>query len=155
MAETREPAETGQTVEVAELQVVEPARNAPLILLAIFATIFILEWAQAVFIPLFLGLIVSYALAPVVDRLERHAVPRGLSAAVLLLAIVTGLGASAYALRDEATNLIETLPEAVQKIQQSMQKELVGPGETIQKVQRAAREIERATQGGGAAQAPS
>src|SRR5688572_20825809 len=119
MAEKQNYADAGETVEVAELQVVEPARNAPLILLAIFATIFVLEWAQAVFIPLFLGLIVSYGLAPVVDRLERHAVPRGLSAAVLLLAIVAGLGASAYALRDEAASLIETLPEAVQKIQQS------------------------------------
>lgn len=155
MAEKQDHAEAGETVEVAELQVVEPARNVPLILLAIFATIFVLEWAQAVFIPLFLGLIVSYGLAPVVDRLERHAVPRGLSAAVLLLAIVAGLGASAYALRDEATSLIETLPEAVQKIQQSMQKEFAGQGETIEKVQRAAREIERATQGAAADQAPS
>ena len=155
MAEKQDHAEAGETVEVAELQVVEPARNVPLILLAIFATIFVLEWAQAVFIPLFLGLIVSYGLAPVVDRLERHAVPRGLSAAVLLLAIVAGLGASAYALRDEAASLIETLPEAVQKIQQSMQKEFAGQGETIEKVQRAAREIERATQGAAADQAPS
>ncbi|MGH8203751.1 MAG: AI-2E family transporter [Steroidobacteraceae bacterium] len=155
MAEKQEHSETGETAEVAELRPLAPARNAPLILLAIFATIFVLEWAQAVFIPLFLGLIVSYALAPVVDRLERHAIPRGLSAAVLLLAIVAGLGASAYALRDEATSLIDTLPEAVQKIQQSMQKELAGPGETIQKVQQAAREIERATEGAAADQAPS
>ena len=155
MAEKQDHAEAGETVEVAELQVVEPARNAPLILLAIFATIFVLEWAQAVFIPLFLGLLVSYAFAPVVDRLERRSIPRGLSAAVLLLAFVGGLGAAAYALRDEATSLIETLPEAVQKIQQSMQKEFAGQGETIQKVQQAAREIERATQGAAGTQAPS
>ncbi|MGH8242175.1 MAG: AI-2E family transporter [Steroidobacteraceae bacterium] len=155
MAEKQEHPETGETAEVAELRPLAPARNAPLFLLAIFATIFVLEWAQAVFIPLFLGLIVSYGLAPVVDRLEKHAIPRGISAAVLLLAIVGGLGAAGYALRDEASNLIETLPEAVQKIQQSMQMELAGQGETIQKVQQAAREIERATQGPVAAQAPS
>ena len=155
MAETREPADSGQTVEVAELQLVEPARNAPLILLAIFAAIFVLEWAQAVFIPLFLALIVSYGLAPVVDRLERHAIPRGVSAAVLLLAIVAGLGASAYALRDEATSLIETLPEAVQKIQESLSEEFAGQGEAIAKVEQAAREIERATQGSAATRAPS
>jgi len=145
--------ETGETVEVAELQPV-PARNAPLTLLAVFATIFVLDWAEAVFIPLLLGLLVSYALAPVVDRLERLSVPRGVSAAVLLLAIVAGLGAAAFALRGEATSLIETLPEAVQKIQQSVQKEFAGQGETIAKVQQAAREIERAAQGPAAAQAP-
>src|SRR5688572_20896066 len=145
--------ETGETVEVAELQPV-PARNAPLTLLAVFATIFVLDWAEAVFIPLLLGLLVSYALAPVVDRLERLSVPRGVSAAVLLLAIVAGLGAAAFALRGEATSLIETLPEAVQKIQQPVQKEFAGQGETIAKVQQAAREIERAAQGPAAAQAP-
>ena len=96
---------------------VRHARNAPLILLAVFASIFILDWAQAVFIPLVLGLIVSYALAPVVDRLEKFRIPRGLSAAVLLLAFVVGVGATAFSLRDEAVSLVEKLPAAVQKMQ--------------------------------------
>ena len=91
----------------------------PLVLLAVFAGIFVLEWAQAVFIPLVLALIVSYALAPVVDRLERLAIPRALSAGVLLLAIVVGAGAAAWSLRDEAVDLIDTLPEAVQKIREA------------------------------------
>jgi predicted PurR-regulated permease PerM len=125
----------------------ESRRNLPLILLAVFAAIFILDWAQAVFIPLVLGLIVSYALGPVVDRLERHAIPRALSAAVLLLAIVIGTGAAALSLRDEAVKLIETLPEAAQTIEEAVRQEFAGPGETIEKVQRAAEEIESVTAG--------
>jgi predicted PurR-regulated permease PerM len=135
MAEPKEPGEEATN------------RNLPLILLVIFAAIFILDWAQAVFIPLVLGLIVSYALGPVVDRLERHAIPRGLSAAVLLIAIVAGAGAAALSLRDEAIKLIETLPEAVQKIEEGFRKEFAGPGRTIEKVQRAAEEIESVTAG--------
>src|SRR5262245_3936747 len=107
----------GETVEVAELRTEEPAGNGALILLAIFAAIFILEWAQAVFIPLVMALIVAYALGPLVDRLERVAIPRAVSAAVLLLAFVGGLGAAAWSLRDEAMSLVDTLPEAVEKMQ--------------------------------------
>ena len=142
MAETN-PAEIGETVEIAQIRAPGVPRSAPLILLAVFASIFILDWAQAVFIPLVLGLVVSYALAPLVDRLERFRIPRGLSAAVLLLAFVGGVGATAFSLRDEAVSLIETLPEAVQKMQQSVRKEFAGQGETIAKVEVAALEIER------------
>jgi predicted PurR-regulated permease PerM len=152
MAETNEPAIPSDATEARDsAQVVGVggdirARNVPLILLAIFATIFLLDWAQAVLIPLVLGLIVSYALAPVVDRLEKHAIPRALSAAVLLLAIGGGVAAAAISLRDEAVSLIETLPEAVEKIQTAVKKEWGASEETIDRVQKAADEIERATE---------
>ncbi len=139
-------ADTGTTAEVAGIQGVLKVRNVPLVLLAVFAAIFLLRWAQAVFIPLVLSLILSYALAPVVDRLERFSIPRALSAAILLLALVAGAGAGALSLRDEAVSLIDTLPGAVQKIERSVRREMSGPGETIEKVQQAAEEIARAAE---------
>jgi predicted PurR-regulated permease PerM len=129
-------------------------RSAPLILLAVFATIFVLEWAQPVFIPLVLALVVSYALSPLVDRLERVSVPRGISAAVLLLAIVVGAGWAAWSLRDEAGTVIDTLPEAVQKFKDAASRELAGTGKAIERVQRAAEVIERVTAEGGADKPP-
>ena len=119
--------------------------GVPLILIAVFATIFFLEWAQAVVIPLVLALIIGYALGPVVDRLERFAIPRELSAAVLLLAILGGIAAGAWSLRDEAVSLIDTLPEAVQKIQVAARKEFAGPNTALERMQKAAEELERAT----------
>ena len=119
----------------------------PLYLLVIFAAIGMLWWAKIVFIPLVLGFIVSYALAPVVDWFQKLGVPRGLSAAVLLIAILVGIGASAFSLRDEAVDLIESLPEAVEKIQAAAREEFAGSRRTIEKVQKAAQEIERATDG--------
>ena len=163
MAESKEPilsgspvaaAETSPTIEVAEVRDVEPVRNVPLILLAVFASIFFLDWAQAFFLPLALGLMVSYALAPLVDRLQKLGIPRGLSAAVLLLAIVGGVATTALALRDEAVNLIEILPEAVQKFRQSLGKEFADHGETMEKVEKAAQEFERATLAASSAKAP-
>ncbi len=132
--------------EVAEVRGVVPVRNVPMILLTIFATIFVLDWAQPVLVPLVLGLIVSYALAPIVDRLEKYAIPRALSAAVLLLAIIVGVAAAAISLRDETVSLIETIPEAVEKIQATVRKEWGGSEETFEKVQKAADEIERAAE---------
>ena len=56
-------------------------RSASLALLAVLACVHALHWASAVFIPLLLGLMVSYALSPAVDRLQRWRVPRALAAA--------------------------------------------------------------------------
>jgi len=143
---TKEPAADSEaTAEVPELRGSGRRRDAPLILLAVLATIFFLDWAQPVIIPLVLALIIGYALSPLVDRLERVGVPRALSAATLLLAIVVGIAATAWSLRDEAVSLIDTLPEAVQKIQVAARKEFAGPGTAIEKVQKAAEELERAT----------
>jgi predicted PurR-regulated permease PerM len=125
-----------------------PARSAPLVVLAVLATIFFLHWAQPVLIALVLALIVSYALAPLVDRLERIRIPRALSAAVLLLALMVGLGMAALALRAETASLLETLPEATQKLQLALRKELSGTGNTIDKVQQAAEELARAAEAG-------
>ena len=146
--------DAGETVEVPEIGGVVPARNTALILLAIVAIIFLLEWAQAVFIPLVLALVISYALSPVVDRLARFSIPRALSAAVLLLAIVIGAGAAAWSLRDEAVDLIDTLPEAVQKFQEAARKEFEGPGRAIERMQAAADELERATAAGAGTKLP-
>jgi predicted PurR-regulated permease PerM len=138
------PRGTEVSPEVAEVHSIVPFRNVPLILLTIFASIFILDWAQPVLVPLVLGLMVSYGLSPVVDRFEKFAIPRALSAAVLLLAIIGGVGATAVSLQDEAVSLIETLPEAVRKIQRSVREEWGGSAGTIEKVQKAADEIESA-----------
>lgn len=117
----------------------------PLTLLAVFATLFVLDWAQPVLVPLVLALVVSYALAPLVDRLERLSVPRALSAGVLLLAILGGTGWAAWSMREEALDLIDTLPEAVQKFQEAARKEFAGPGTAFGRVQEVAAELERAT----------
>jgi predicted PurR-regulated permease PerM len=146
MATSNPATESETTAEVPQLRGLGRRRNAPLVLLAVIATIFALEWAQPVVIPLVLALIISYALGPLVNRLERLAIPRALSAGVLLIAFVVGVGAAAWSLRDEALNLIDTLPEAVSKMQAAARKEFTGPRTAIEKVQKAAEELERATE---------
>lgn len=120
------------------------AHSVPLMLLTVLAVIFFLDWAQIVFIPLVLGVIVSYALSPLVTRLWRWHIPRVISAAILLSLIVAGLGWMVYSLQDEAEGMIEIMPDAAQKLRQSVEKEWGSSKDTIEKVQKAAEQIERA-----------
>src|SRR3954465_2449274 len=85
-------------------------RNVSLIVLSVVAVLATLKWASAFFIPLMLGLIFSYALSPIVDALERVRIPRAISAAVLILGILGGAGASIYSFSDDANQLVSSLP---------------------------------------------
>ncbi|MFH1817122.1 MAG: AI-2E family transporter [Pseudomonadota bacterium] len=118
--------------------------SLPLILLTVYASVFILDWAQAFFIPLVLSIIISYALSPLVKQLQTWHVPRAIGAAVLLLMIVGGSGFMAYSLQDETASMIETLPEAAQKFRHTLHREWRGSKGAIENVQKAADQIEHA-----------
>lgn len=121
-------------------------RSASLAVLAVLATVYALHWAGAVVIPVLLGLMCSYALTPLVNRAQAWRVPRSLSAAVLLLAIAGGVGATAYGLGDDATAMIESLPQAAQKLQRAVRSTRGEPESPIAKVQRAAAKLEQAAE---------
>lgn len=118
--------------------------SAALIVLALCAVIFMLHWAREVLIPLMLGVMISYALSPLVSRLHQWHLPRAIGAGILLLVIVAGVSSAAYSLSDDAGQLIETLPEAAQKFRMTLRKERGTSESTIDKVQKAATQIERA-----------
>ncbi|MGZ5772151.1 MAG: AI-2E family transporter [Caldimonas sp.] len=121
-------------------------RNLALVVTAVIASAFALQWAKAVIIPLLLGVMSSYALTPIVDRLERWRLPRAAAAGLLITAIVAGLGWGAWSISDDANALIETLPEVAQKLRRTLQRPGPSSGSTIQKVQQAAAEIEQAAE---------
>jgi predicted PurR-regulated permease PerM len=130
-------------------------RSASLGVLAVLACVYMLKWAAAVFIPVLLGLMLSYALSPIVNRLHGWRIPRVLGAAVLLIGIVGGTCSLLYSLSDDATALIETLPDAAQKLRLSLQRPRQAPIGTIDNVQKAAAELERAADEGTAPAASS
>ncbi len=123
-------------------------RSVSLVVLAAFAGLFVLHWAKAVFIPLMLGLVFSYALSPLVNWMENKRVPRWLGAAVLLLSILAAAGSTSYALADEAVKLVESLPAAAQKFRESIKSRRDRPASTLETMQKAATQIEQAAQDG-------
>lgn len=131
------------------------ARTASLVIIATIAAVFALHAAQALFIPLTLGVLLNYALSPVVDFLQRCHLPRAIGAALLLLCFVGGTLSLGYSLRDEAAQLVKSLPDAAQRFRTIIRKEgWTTPG-LVQDMQKAATRIERtATESGGAGPAP-
>ncbi len=103
---------------------------------------------------LLIGVMFSYALSPVVDRLQRWHVPRALGASVLLLLGVSGFASMAYSLSDDAAALVESLPDAAQKLRESLRTVSKAPDGAMQNVQRAAAKIEQAAEESGSV-APS
>jgi predicted PurR-regulated permease PerM len=130
-------------------------RSASLALLAFIAAVFALHVAGAVFVPLLMGLMVSYALSPLVDRLQRLRLPRALGAALLIGGISAGAGWTVYALSDDASALIESLPAATQKVREAVRARRGGSESAIAKVQRAATDLEQAASDGGGARRDS
>jgi predicted PurR-regulated permease PerM len=131
-------------------------RHTALIVLAVLAGLFALQWASAVFVPLLLGVMFSYAATPIVDRMVRLHLPRALAAALLLLSIVGGSASLAYSLGDDAAAMIEALPVAAQKVRRALDaRRSQGSTNTIDRVQKAASEFERsADQAAGVNLAP-
>ncbi len=120
-------------------------RSLSLVVIAVLASIFALQWARPIVVPILLGIMFSYALTPVIDRLARWHVPRAIGAAVVLLAIVAGIGWGGWALSDDASALVETLPQVAQKVRKSLESVRRKPsGSPIDRVQQAASEIEQA-----------
>ena len=126
-------------------------RSTSLAILATLGSLAALKLASPVFIPLLLGLMLSYALSPVVDRMVRFHLPRALGAALLLTAMGAGAGWTVVALSDDATTLIESLPTAAQKVRETLRAQRGRSESAIDKVQRAATQLEQAAQDGGPA----
>jgi predicted PurR-regulated permease PerM len=150
-AEPAEPAEPA----LVHLYMPIDVRSVSLVVIALLASIYALQWASPVFIPVLLGVMSSYALSPAVDRLQRWHIPRALGAAVLLVAVVCGLGSMAYSLGDDAAALVESLPDAAQKVRESLRVSSGAPEGPLQKVQRAAAKLEEAADESGSAAPPA
>ena len=118
-------------------------RVAPVIL-AILAIIFVLHWAQKFFIPLLIGIILSYTLNPLVNWLERMKIPRVVGATLVILALVAGTSLSIMSLRGQVERIFDQAPEAAGKLS-AMLREMAAEPNAIQKVQAAARQLEQAT----------
>ena len=121
-------------------------RSAALVVLSVLAVVFTLHWAKAVFVPLMLSLLLTYALAPLVDLLERWRISRWIGAAVILLGLGGGLGWTGYSLSGSASELLDTLPVAAQKLRTAMRGGRSTDPSALDTVQKAASQLEQAAE---------
>lgn len=109
--------------------------------LAVVATLYV---GRTFFVPLLIGVLMSYALRPLVDGLGRLHVPRYAGAGLVLLALVGGLAWVTLSVRDDVVAMVEKLPQTASRLRQAVSTDSTRKPGTLQKVQQAARELERA-----------
>ena len=129
-------------------------RSVSLGVLALIASLWAMQWAKEVLIPILLGVMLSYALTPIVARLHRRGLPRAIAAGLLISGLVVLLAWGSWSLTDQANALVDTLPRVTQKVRDLTQRK---PGTlgTIEKVQKAAQDLEAATVAAPASDASS
>ena len=130
-------------------------RSAALTILAGLALILVLQYAQAMIIPIVLAVLISYALEPMVAWLVRRRLPRGLAAAVVLVALVATGGWMLYSLRSQAAAFVNQLPQAATRLRRMMENDRPTAATAIQQVQKAATELEKAANAAAPPPAPS
>jgi predicted PurR-regulated permease PerM len=116
-------------------------RSVALTVIAVAATMYVLNWAQEAFIPIVLSILISYALEPVVSSMTRLRLPRPAGAAVVVLLVTGLLGYGVYSLSDDGAAIVAQLPEAAQKFRRIMERDAGDPG-AIEQVQQAAAELQ-------------
>ena len=121
------------------------ARGLALGILAVIAVVFALEWAQTFVISLLLGILIAYTLNPLVVWLERIRIPRVLASLIVMVAVIGALVLGAYSLRGQMQTIVEQLPEAASKFSAGLARLRTSQLGTMQKMQTAATEVEKAT----------
>ncbi len=128
--------------------------NRPFAVIAGIAIVFLLNYAAEFFIPLFLAILISYALSRPVTWLEKIVRWRSLAAAIVVLTIVSMVALAAWGWSDDAQDIYQQLPVAAKTISKSLQK-YVKPGGTITEVKKSAVELENVASTGKTAPPPA
>jgi predicted PurR-regulated permease PerM len=148
---SREPRDEGQQAPPIDVSV----RSIALTIIAVTAAMYLLHWAQEVFIPIVLSVLISYALEPPVGWLMRVRLPRLIASGMVVTLLAGSLAYGAYSLTDDATAIVASVPEAAQKLRQMVRNGQRDETSTLQQVQEAAQELQKtADEAAGAAPAP-
>ena len=123
------------------------ARGA-LVMLAAIGAIMFLSWGAPFFIPLFVALMIAYALAPLTDVVERFVKWRVLAATLVVSTTVALIGAGMWTWSDDVALLWQRLPEITRSVADSLKKMAQQPVSPVAEVKKAAAEIESIAQTG-------
>jgi predicted PurR-regulated permease PerM len=140
------PSETGGDPIITRMPI--DVRSVTLTVLAAVAAILMLQYAQQVLIPVVVAVLISYVLGPAVDSMARHGLPRVLGSIIMITLLCGAIGFGAWTLSDEAMAIVDKVPVAAQRLATRLQNDRrrAVPQGAIEKVQEAAKELERAAE---------
>jgi predicted PurR-regulated permease PerM len=120
-------------------------RGLAVAIMTTVVVVFALQWAEKFFIPLLLGIIIAYTLNPLVVWLERIKIPRVVGTSIVMLVVLCGGAFVTISLRGQIQTILDQLPAAASKLSVALRSMREGQPNTMQKVQAAARELDKAT----------
>ena len=123
--------------------------------LSFLAMVAALYLARGFFVPLLIGILASYALHPLVDRLESYRLPRSLGAALILALVVGGVAWIGVSMSGDAEVLIVKLPEAARKLRKELSNARLGAPTALQYMQELAQELQGAASDASKQQKPA
>jgi len=110
--------------------------------LLVLAVAYTFYFARALLLPIVLAVLFSLLLSPVVRMLRKYRLPEPVGAAIVMIALLGGIGAGAYILMDPAMEWLAKVPGSL-KVVESKLKKIKQP---VADVQRAAERIEAIAQ---------
>ncbi len=138
-----EPARTADADNGTTAPVDVSIRSIALTVIAAAAAMYVLQWAQEVFIPIVLSILISYALEPLVVALMRVRLPRLAGSALVVTLTFGTMAYTIYALSDDATAVVAQLPEAAEKLRQTLRRDRSREPGAIAQVQKAAEALQK------------
>lgn len=107
------------------------------------ACVFALQWTRPLLVPILIGILISYALEPMVHALVRWRVPHVAAASLVFVGMLTAIGALSYAISHQLVTVADRLPSAAQELREWLQTREPGPPGPVGKVQQAANELQK------------
>lgn len=127
------------------IQMPVDVRSLAITVLAVLGATLVVQMMESVLIPIVLGILISYALSPIVKGLTRIYIPRVLGAFLAVSLLVGALGAGVWAFSDDAMAVVRDVPTTAQRIAAMMREERNKPADSaLEQVQEAAKEIDKA-----------
>src|SRR5512144_233084 len=121
------------------------AHQVALVTIAVVCLIAFAKWAADFIVPVVAGILLAYAVEPLVGRLIRVHVPRGIATTLVLATLVGGLSWTVYSLRNDAADALAELPEAARRLRETIRiSSANGSTSPLAHVQKAAAELDKA-----------
>ena len=112
---------------------------------AALGIVYALYWMQDILVSIVLGVLLAYALYPLVLALTRKGVPRWLAGGVALVVLFMAVAGTTYAISSEAATFLERLPSAIDRANWSIRELRINGSGAIGDVAEAAQKLEEAT----------
>jgi predicted PurR-regulated permease PerM len=117
------------------------ARDIAIVGLAILASILVAKYAAPLLIPVVLGLLLSYALRPILTWLERIRIPRALGALIVMAGLIGAIGTMGWWIADDVATAVAELPTAARKLRTMVHRWQESGPSTMTHMQEAASEL--------------